>query len=271
MTTTTTTFGLTIPTESDVSEEDLWGGILNDYFNDLEPIVKTARDNVSSAVSSTHTGSASDRNKILLCDATGGAFNVNLLAAATAGTGFALIVKKIDSSANAITIDGNASETIDGETTKTLSSQYQSCLLVCDGTNWHVASENGVTLASAAETLTGTNTTKAITPGGFAGNNSLAASGYYKFPEGYTQQWGLIENLAIPSSASGQAVSFPTSFSSACYGIQLTIISSSNFPSDSNVNVYVKDGTVTISGFTILGDDAAVSGTVDVYYSAYGV
>lgn len=224
MTTTTTTFGLTIPTKADVTEEDLWADILEDYFNDLEVITKTARDNVSLAVSSTHTGSTADRNKILLCDASGGAFNVNLVAAATAGTGFALIVKKTDSSANAITIDANGTETIDGATTYTLDTQYQSVLLICDGSNWHIAAElaDAIEFASAAETLAGTEAAKALTPAGFAGNKSLATSGYYKLPGGLIMQWGFYD-----SGAHNPTITFPTAFSTATYSVTVTLVANS--------------------------------------------
>src|SRR5216684_199082 len=44
-------------------------------------------------------------------------------------------------------------------------------------------------LASAATTLTGTNALQALTAAGFAGNKSLAANGYYKFPGGLIVQW----------------------------------------------------------------------------------
>ena len=46
-----------------------------------------------------------------------------------------------------------------------------------------------VELATAAETLTGSSTSLALTPGGFAGNKSIAANGYYKFPGGFVIQW----------------------------------------------------------------------------------
>jgi hypothetical protein len=49
-----------------------------------------------------------------------------------------LTIKKIDASVNAVTIDGNASETIDGATTKALSSQYASYEIACDGSAWYI-------------------------------------------------------------------------------------------------------------------------------------
>jgi hypothetical protein len=47
-----------------------------------------------------------------------------------------IIVKRLAGAT--ITIDGAGSETIDGATTKTLSSQYATLEIVSDGANWHV-------------------------------------------------------------------------------------------------------------------------------------
>ncbi len=90
----------------------------------------------TSTSSSTYTMAETDRDKVILVDASGGAKTVNVLAAATAGDGFVFYVKKIDSSGNNVVIDGNGSETLDGATTSTLSSQYQCRGFICDGTQW---------------------------------------------------------------------------------------------------------------------------------------
>ena len=84
-----------------------------------------------------YTVTESDRDKVILVDATSGAVTITLLAAATAGDGFRVVIKKIDSSGNAVTIDGNLSETIDGNTTSTLATQYDSDNLICNGSNWY--------------------------------------------------------------------------------------------------------------------------------------
>ena len=47
-------------------------------------------------------------------------------------------IKKIDASGNAVTIDGNGAETIDGAATQTLGAQYDSMTVFCDGTGWHI-------------------------------------------------------------------------------------------------------------------------------------
>lgn len=78
---------------------------------------------------------ATSADDTILCDASGGAFTVSLPAAA-AVSGKVYVIKKIDSSANAVTIDPNGSETIDGATTNALSSQNQRRHIQSDGTNW---------------------------------------------------------------------------------------------------------------------------------------
>lgn len=79
---------------------------------------------------------ADTSKSLYLCNAASGAITATLPAAATSA-GLTLRFKKTDN-VNNVVLDGNASETIDGATTKTLSTQYQSCTIYCDGSNWHV-------------------------------------------------------------------------------------------------------------------------------------
>lgn len=74
---------------------------------------------------------------VVLCDASSGAITVTL-PAASGNDGRHYHIKKIDSSGNAVTIDGNGSETVDGETTQAIAVQYNSIQLVCDGSVWHI-------------------------------------------------------------------------------------------------------------------------------------
>lgn len=74
--------------------------------------------------------------EVILGDASGGAVTVNL--PASSGNKAMFVIKKIDSSANTVTVDGNSTETIDGSTTAVLRRQYESITLVCDGSNWHI-------------------------------------------------------------------------------------------------------------------------------------
>lgn len=73
----------------------------------------------------------------ILCDATGGPFDIDLPAAA-ASTNKIYVIKKIDSSTNAVTVDGDGGETIDGAATQALAVQYQSITITCDGSNWFI-------------------------------------------------------------------------------------------------------------------------------------
>jgi hypothetical protein len=69
-------------------------------------------------------------------DTAAGAVTITLPAAAS-HTGRVYHIKKLGTTAN-VTVDGNASETIDGATTAILSKQYDSIKIVCDGTNWSI-------------------------------------------------------------------------------------------------------------------------------------
>ena len=64
------------------------------------------------------------------------ASTVNLVAAATCGSGFKYNIK--NRSTNVITIDPNGSETIDGQATFDLTVQESSVSLICDGSNWFI-------------------------------------------------------------------------------------------------------------------------------------
>jgi hypothetical protein len=58
------------------------------------------------------------------------------LPAAASSSGVEFTIKKTDSNATTVTLDGNASETIDGATTFDITEQYASYTVVCDGTSW---------------------------------------------------------------------------------------------------------------------------------------
>lgn len=79
---------------------------------------------------------------IILANSSGGAFTLTLPAAATS-SGAWYTVKFIDSGTNTVTLDGNASENIDGAATNTeLDAQYDYITIVCDGDEWHVIAED---------------------------------------------------------------------------------------------------------------------------------
>jgi hypothetical protein len=75
----------------------------------------------------------------VLCNAAPGAFSVTLPSASGAGvTGQLYVIKKIDTSANVVTVATSSSQTIDGKPNATLTSQYAFVVMQSDGANWQV-------------------------------------------------------------------------------------------------------------------------------------
>jgi hypothetical protein len=74
---------------------------------------------------------------VILGDCTSAAFTLSLPTAAS-GVGRIFFLKKVDSSANVLTVQANGSELIDGNNTFLLPSQYQSITLVSDGSKWWI-------------------------------------------------------------------------------------------------------------------------------------
>jgi len=87
------------------------------------------------ASNSPYTATTSDYT--ILCNCTAGAITINL-PTAVGIVGRIYNIKKIDSSTNAVTIDGNGAETIDGNETVNISVQYVNYSIQSDGTNWMV-------------------------------------------------------------------------------------------------------------------------------------
>jgi len=76
-----------------------------------------------------------------ICNASSGSFTINLTLASYI-SGIEYVIKKIDSSANTITIKANGSETIDGSNTVVLSAQWKYVKIQSDGTAWYVIGSN---------------------------------------------------------------------------------------------------------------------------------
>lgn len=79
----------------------------------------------------------SNAHHTVLVDATAASRTITLPAASGCARRI-YIIKKIDASANTVTIDGNASETIDGATTRVLTTQWETVRIQSNGTAWFV-------------------------------------------------------------------------------------------------------------------------------------
>ncbi len=82
-----------------------------------------------------YTATSSDQ--VILVNALAGTVKVTL-PAVTAVPGREYIIKKTDGSPNAVVIQANAAENIDGQNKVSLTLQYQSYSIVCDGTQWNI-------------------------------------------------------------------------------------------------------------------------------------
>jgi len=232
MPTTTTNYSFNKPLVNNAIDADLWGAQLNTNFDSLDSLLKVASDNVTRTVTTSPVStSTSDRNKVILANATSAAITVNLLAAATAGDGFMVIVKKTDSSSNTVTIDGNSSETIDGATTYVISTQNDSVMLVCNGTSWAVAADvktvAAVAAASQAEQEAGSITTAYTSPARQQFHPS-AAKAWVKFNAAGTILASYNIASVTKNGTGDYTITYTTAFSSAEYGIAIGFCPSSS-------------------------------------------
>ena len=127
-----------------------------------------------------------------------------------------------------------------------------------------------VELATSAETLTGTDNTRAVHPAGLMSGfvKSFAANGYQKLPSGLIIQWGSV----APASRSGEFdfgnITLPISFPVACVGGYATV--NHNGTVQANVDSFA---AVTVSTSTInikSGSNISVTWTYGVFWIAIG-
>lgn len=113
----------------------------NVFIMPWRPIEALMRNtSVSIETFTSATVNCTEYDEMILADAVSNNITVNLLSPETKYTGFVFTVKKIDSSANTVTVK-SASGNIDGvvgTTGKVISVQYNSLCLVCDGTNYWI-------------------------------------------------------------------------------------------------------------------------------------
>ncbi len=87
--------------------------------------------------SKTSNYSASEDDYTILVNSSSGAVTISL-PSASGITGRLYVIKKTDSSGNLVTLDGNASETVDGYSTYSINTQNQSLTIQSDGSNWQI-------------------------------------------------------------------------------------------------------------------------------------
>lgn len=112
-------------------------------LKDSSDVTQWTVDNISllspdaeSIVTKTTTYTATVNDSIILVETSAG-WTLSLFTA-VGNSGKHLTIKKTSNDFNALTIDANGSETIDGATTTSLNTQYESIRLFSDGTGWQV-------------------------------------------------------------------------------------------------------------------------------------
>lgn len=105
----------------------------------------------SKTVTTTYTAQRDDHT--ILANATSAAFTISLPPVSTKSYPY-VVIKKTDSSTNAVTIDANGSETIDGGTSLTLFRQWEWVILHANESRWHVISRSAATVRVVTATAT---------------------------------------------------------------------------------------------------------------------
>ena len=82
-----------------------------------------------------------DRGKTLLCDTSATAFNVNLPLVSVATNGYILTIKKTSTLDNAVTINPQTGEKIEGLDKLLLNNKDETIILICDGSNWRIKAD----------------------------------------------------------------------------------------------------------------------------------
>ena len=103
------------------------------------------------SVTTTYTATYADL--AILASTTGGAYTITLPTAVN-HPGRELTITKTTADANALTVDGNSSETIGGATTVLLQHQNQSLSIRSDGSNWTIESSSSPLTAFITSTST---------------------------------------------------------------------------------------------------------------------
>jgi len=138
--TTTTNYGLLKPIPFDLTDADIWGGMLNTNFDIIDTQLKRGLDYTALSKGGNYTILDTDQKALIAANASTASFTITLPLASNAG--FTTTIKKVDTSANTVTIQGNGSELIDGFNTFVLTSWSDAITLISTGTEWLITSKD---------------------------------------------------------------------------------------------------------------------------------
>ncbi len=109
--------------------------VLRDVFFQISDVVNI--NDTPPILTKTANYTLTKDDKVILADATSGAITMSLPVAALAKN-LMFDIKKVDSSSNTVTVDGDGSEEIDGAVTFDLLSEDETVRIICNGTAWFI-------------------------------------------------------------------------------------------------------------------------------------
>jgi hypothetical protein len=125
-----------IPFPDNTAGSDLVAFLVR-LFQNVQRAVVNSPSKRTLTIATTLKNGLSDENGLYRCDATAGAFPVTLPASMSSGDTL-IRFKKIDGTANAVTITAQGSDTIEGAATKVLAAQYQAVTVQCRTGGWDI-------------------------------------------------------------------------------------------------------------------------------------
>jgi len=152
----TTNFEFNKPLVNNATDADLWGGQLNTNWDSIDVDLALT----TSSKTADFTVSSDEFNYVYIIDASSNTVTATLPPVANVFNGFAVRFKPIDVT-EVITIDGDGSETIGGETSVILGAIGQPLDVVSDGSNWLVIKNPA---ASPSDAAAGTSVLFSMTP-----------------------------------------------------------------------------------------------------------
>ncbi len=268
MPTLTTNFQYSKPLVNNAVDADLWGGILNTNWDDLDANSSLTTSSKTSDFSVT----SEDFNKTFLIDAASNTVDATL-PSTIPFNGFTVRFKAVDVT-EVITIDGNGN-TIDGSATVTIDTNDFVIILISDGTNWRIIStpvasttkSGAVKLATSAEVISQT-ANVVPTADNLRSHKGIAKalakfSGTATSPITADYSYGI--SSIVRNSTGSFTVTFSDNFNSSDYVVQLTT------EAVLRGNIFIVLQTADTITFKCTDDSAAtLQNPVSVHLVAYG-
>lgn len=150
MVTYTPNYGFALPGVNDPTDQDLWGGYLNDNFEELDTLLEgISIVPVPASITGDYTLTTDDNEKFFLIDTTGGNITFTVPNATSFPNGFVFGVKKISAS-NSLNFSG----TIDGNSNPSVDEENKAFVIIGNGTSWYGKGDfSPSTVLPVAETI----------------------------------------------------------------------------------------------------------------------